>query len=95
MKTDLKEIISKIPQPLVSKASDRLANLVLNSKNAKKIPNRLAKNILYDWQTGQHETSDGLERLIEAALIVEPEKTSTFLQEEMGIPEEVVKTNLV
>ena len=95
MKTELHNIISKVPQSLVSKASDRLANLVLNSKNAKKIPNRLAKNILYDWQRDQHETSDGLERLLEAALIVEPEKTFTFLQEEMEIPEEVVKTNLV
>lgn len=94
MKTDLEKIISKIPQSLVSEASDRLANLILNSKNAKKIPNRLAKNILYDWQKDRYETSEGLERLLEAAIIVEPEKTFTFLQEEMEIPEEFVKTNL-
>lgn len=92
---ELHKIISKIPQSLVSKASDRLANLVLNSKNAKKIPNRLVKSILYDWQRGQHETSEGLERLLEAALIVEQEKTFAFLQEEMEILEEETKTNLV
>lgn len=69
-----------------------MVDFVLNSKNAKKIPSGLAKTILYYWQRDQLKTSTGVERLLEAALVVEPETTLAFLQEELGIQEEIVKT---
>ncbi len=37
-------------------------------------------------------TQMGVERLLEAAVIAEAEKTSVFLHEELGIPEELFKT---
>lgn len=85
-------IVSEIPESILEEASEKLVDFVLNSKNAKKIPSGLAKTILYYWQRDQLKTSTGVERLLEAALVVEPETTLAFLQEELGIQEEIVKT---
>lgn len=85
----VEKIARKIPESLWEVASERLIDIILNSPNAGKMPSSLAKTILYYWQRDQLTTEVGLERLIEAALIIEPEKT-VRLMEDLGLPEVVV-----
>jgi len=83
--------MSELPKSQLEEASVKLIDLTLNSKNAKKISSKLAKNILYLWQRDQLDTPKGVESLLEAAAIVEPEKTSTYLREELGMQEDLLK----
>lgn len=85
----LEKIARKIPASLMNVASEKLIDLVLNSPNASKMPSDLAKTILYYWQRDQLATEVGLQRILEASTILEPEKTIT-LMEELGLPAIVV-----
>jgi len=85
----LEKIARKIPASLMNVASEKLIDLVLNSPNASKMPSDLAKTILYYWQRDQLATEVGLQRILEASMILEPEKTIT-LMEELGLPAIVV-----
>jgi adenylate cyclase class IV len=78
---DLEKIVEKIPSPSWDSTSERLIDIVLNSSNAKKMPSGLAKTILYYWQRDQLATKIGLERLLEASMIVDSEKTIEILKE--------------
>jgi len=77
----LEKIVEKIPSPSWDATSERLIDIVLNSPNAKKMPSGLAKTILYYWQRDQLATKIGLERLFEASMIVDSEKTIEVLKE--------------
>lgn len=77
----LEKIVEKIPSPSWDATSERLIDIVLNSPNAKKMPSGLAKTILYYWQRDQLATKIGLERLLEASMIVDSEKTIEVLKE--------------
>jgi len=85
----LEKIARKIPASLMNVASEKLIDLVLNSPNASKMPSDLAKTILYYWQRDQLATEVGLQRILEASTILEPEKTIS-LMEELGLPAIVV-----
>ena len=85
----LEKIARKIPASLWNMASEKLIDLVLNSPNASKMPSDLAKTILYYWQRDQLATEVGLYRVLEASMILEPEKT-LVLMEELGMPAIVV-----
>lgn len=85
----LEKIARKIPASLWNVASEKLIDLVLNSPNASKMPSDLAKTILYYWQRDQLATEVGLYRVLEASMILEPEKT-LVLMEELGMPAIVV-----
>lgn len=82
----LEKIARKIPASLWNEASEKLVDIVLNSPNASKMPSDLAKTILYYWQRDQLATEIGLQRLLEASMILEPEKTVS-LMEELGLTE--------
>jgi len=71
--------------------SDRLVDIILTSKNDEKMPSQLANAILSHWQKDILSTQDGLTALLEAAVILEPEKTVTALTELQltGIAEQV------
>jgi len=86
----LERIARNIPASSWSVASERLIDIILNSLNASKMPSELAKTILYYWQRGQLVTEIGLERLLEASVILEPEKTISSL-EELGLSEIVAR----
>ena len=77
----LEKIVEKIPSPSWGATSESLIDIVLNSPNAKKMPSGLAKTILYYWQRDQLATKIGLERLLEASMIVDSEKTIEVLKE--------------
>jgi len=82
----MEKIARKIPQSLWIEASEKLVDTVLNSPNASRMPSDLAKTILYYWQRDQLATEVGLQRLLEASILLEPEKTIS-LMEELGLPE--------
>lgn len=79
-------IVKEIPKSLWEITSEKLIDLILNSPNADKMPSDLAKTILYYWQRDQLKTEVGLERLLEASLIVDPEAT-TKIMEDLGLRE--------
>ncbi len=82
----MEKIARKIPASLWNEASEKLVDMVLNSSNASKMPSDLAKTILYYWQRDQLATEVGLQRLLEASMLLEPEKTLS-LMEELGLLE--------
>jgi hypothetical protein len=55
--------------------SDKLVDFILTSKNDEKMPSQLANTLLYFWQQNLLKTENGLAILLEAALLLEPEKT--------------------
>jgi len=85
----LEKIARNIPASLWNVASEKLIDMILNSPNAGKMPSDLAKTILYYWQRDQLATEVGLQRLLEASMILEPEKAIS-LMEELGLSEIVV-----
>jgi len=85
----MEKIARNIPASLWNEASEKLIDIVLNSPNASKMPSDLAKTILYYWQRDQLATEVGLQRLLEASALLEPEKTIS-LMEELGLSEIVV-----
>ena len=85
----LEKIARNIPASLWNVASEKLIDIVLNSSNASKMPSDLAKTILYYWQRDQLATEVGLHRVLEASMILEPEKT-VDLMEELGLSKIVV-----
>lgn len=86
---NVEKIAQKIPASLWDIASERLIDIVLNSSNASKMPSDLAKTILYYWQRDQLASEIGLQRLLKASTILEPEKAIS-LMEELGLSEIVV-----
>jgi hypothetical protein len=78
---DLEKIVSEIPSSSWEATSERLIDIVLNSPNANKMPSSLAKTILYYWQRDQLATEIGLQRLLEASMIIDSEKTVEVLHE--------------
>jgi len=80
------EFIRRIPTSLWHVASERLIDIVLNSPHGSRMSSDLAKTILFYWQRDQLATEIGLQRLIEAAITLEPEKTVS-LMEELGLHE--------
>lgn len=82
----LEKIARNIPASLWNEASEKLIDAVLNSQNASKMPSDLAKTILYYWQRDQLATEVGLQRLLEASMLLDPEKTVSVM-EELGLSE--------
>jgi len=81
---DYRKLVETIPvvkrEPLLNK----LIDLILTSKNDEKMPTHLANIILYNWQRDVLVSESGLAALLEAAVILEPEKTvETFAQLEL------------
>ncbi len=85
----MEKVARKIPMSLWNEASEKLIDSILNSQNAGKMPSDLAKTILFYWQRDQLATEVGLQRLLEASMILDPDKAIS-LMEELGLPEIVV-----
>lgn len=82
----LEEIVRKIPPSSWEATSEMLIDIVLNSPNANKMPSGLAKTILYYWQRDQLATVVGLQRLLEASMMLDPETTLAAFRE-LGLQE--------
>ena len=79
------KIVKTIPVEKRDKLSDKLLNFVLKSKKASKMPSNLAYTILNQWQLGPLTTEMGLAALLEAAVLLESEKTMEFLEQELQL----------
>jgi len=75
--------------------SDQLVSLILTSKNDEKMPSKLANTMLHHAQNGEIKSKSGLTALLEAALLLEPEKTmGTFGELQMPNVAEQIKASM-
>ena len=82
---DYRKLVETVPivkrEPLLKK----LIDLLLSSKNDEKMPGSLANAILHHWQNDVLLNESGLTALLEAAVLLEPQKVvETFTQLEMA-----------
>lgn len=82
----IEEIVESIPTSSWEAVSERFIDVILNSPKANKMPSGLARTILYYWQRDQLATKIGIQRLLEAAMAIDPEVTYTILGE-LGLQE--------
>jgi len=80
-KVDYGKIVESIPTEKWNELTSKLIDCILTSKNDEKMPNQLANNILHNWQQGILQSKSGLTALLEAALLLEPEKTTNAFNE--------------
>lgn len=80
----LEEVMRKIPTSALNEVIDKLLDVVLSSPNAEKMPEDVAKTLLYYWRKGQLSTEAGLLNLMKASTALEPDKTVS-LMEELGL----------
>ena len=78
---NLSRFVNMIPSSKRQIASNKLVDSILTSKNDEKMPNALANTILHYWQQNLLESEHGLTVLLEASVLLEPEKTVTALNE--------------
>lgn len=72
--------------------SDKLIDFILSSKNDEKMPSQLAHTILHNWQNDTLVSELGLAALLEAALLLEPDKTmGAFAEMELAHISEQIK----
>ena len=83
------KIVKTIPIEKREKLSDKLVDFVLKSKKEDKMPSDLANTILNQWQLGPFTTEAGLAALLEAAVLLESEKTMEFLEQELQLADVV------
>ena len=88
----LEKIVEKIPSSSWEAISEKLIDIVLNSSNSNKMPSGLAKTILYYWQRDQLTTKIGIQRLLEASALIDPEETVEVLKE-LGLQEAIAVIN--
>jgi len=89
---DYRKLVETIPVAKREPLSNKLIDLVLSSKNDEKMPNQLANTILHHWQNDILISESGLTALLEAAALLEPDKTiEVFTQLELASCAEQLK----
>jgi hypothetical protein len=83
-------VAKSIPRSIRDVLVEKLTDLILNSKNADNMPSGLAKIILYYWQRDLLTSDVGIEKLLEAAILMEPATTSEVISEELGLRETAI-----
>jgi hypothetical protein len=78
---DYQKIVETIPTEKWNPLSEQLIGVILGSKNDEKMPNALANAILMNMKNGKSATKEGLPILLEAAVLVDCEKTVAALSE--------------
>jgi hypothetical protein len=78
---DYPKLAELVPSEKWGPLSDQLLNFILTTKNDGKMPTKLANTMLSKMQYGEIKSKTGVAVLIEAALLLEPEKTMTALGE--------------
>jgi len=79
------KVVETIPLEKREELSDKLIDAILVSKNEDKMPAGLANAILYHWQRGLLTRDAGLAALLEAAVLLEPDKTMEILEGELQL----------
>jgi hypothetical protein len=91
---DYRKLVELVPVAKWETLSDKLIDVVLTSKNDDKMPSQLANTILHHWQHGVLRSESGLAALLEAAVLLEPDKTLGVFQEQQlaNVAEQVKET---
>jgi len=82
---DYKKIVEMIPVEKREIFSDKLLNYLLKSKKEAKMPSSMAYCFLSQWQTSTFDDETGLAVLLEATTLLEPEKTTEFLEKDLQL----------
>jgi hypothetical protein len=78
---DYPKLVELVPAEKLGPLSDQLLNFILTTKNDGKMPTKLANDMLSKMQHGAIKAKTGVAVLLEAALLLESEKTMTALGE--------------
>jgi hypothetical protein len=78
---DYPKIVELVPAEKLGPLSDQLLNFILTTKNEAKMPTTLANTMLCKMQHGAIKSATGVAVLLEAAMLLEPEKTTAALGE--------------
>ena len=78
---DYPKLTELVPAEKLGPLSDQLLNFILTTKNDEKMPPKLANCMLNALQMGLAKNKMGVSVLLEAALLLEPEKTMAALGE--------------
>jgi len=78
---DYRKLVETITVAKLSLLSDKLVDLILTSKNDEKMPSQMANTILHYWQHGVLTSESGLAALLEAAVLLEPDRTVNAFDE--------------
>ena len=81
-------MVVKVPVVLRATLADKLIDLILNSPRGDQLSSDLAKTILFYWQRDQLSSEIGLQRLLEASMIVSPGETLKLF-EDLGLNEAI------
>ena len=85
MNVTFRKIVKTIPVEKREKLSDKLVDFLLKSKKGDEMPSGLANTMLNQWRQGSLKTEAGLAALLEAAVLLESEKTMDFLEQELQL----------
>jgi len=89
---DYRRLVEAIPVAKREPLLNKLIDLILSSKNDEKMPTQLANTILCHWQNDILITETGLTALLEAAVLLESDKTiEVFTQLELADFAEQIK----
>ena len=80
-----KKIVKMVPVEKREELSDKLLNYLLKTKKEKNMPSSMAKCFLSQWQTGSFDDEVGLAVLLEATALLEPDKTTQFLEQDLQL----------
>jgi hypothetical protein len=80
-----KKIVKMIPVEKRGTLSEKLLNYLLKTKNEEKMPSSMANCFLSQWRAGTFDDEVGLAVLLEATALVELEKTTEFLEQELQL----------
>ena len=75
------KLVELIPVEKRKITVNKLVDIILSSKKDNKMPSNLAKTILYQWQQNLLISISGLSALLNAAVLLEQEKTLIVLGE--------------
>ncbi len=78
---DYPKLVELVPAEKLGPLSDQLLNFILTTKNDGKMPTKLANSMLCKMQHGSIKAQSGVAVLLEAAMLLEPEKTMAALGE--------------
>ena len=78
---DYLKILEMVPAEKWGPLSDQLTGVILGSKNDEKMPSQLANTILLHMKNSTVNSKSGLAALLQAAILLDAEKTVTALGE--------------
>jgi len=89
---DYRKLIELVSVAKREALSNKLIDVILLSKNDEKMPSSLANTILRHWQSDTLMSESALSALLEAAVLLEPDKTaSAFMELELTEPAQQIK----